>query len=469
MNWKPGSSTKSKKKWSFDDWKSTFKISERELVNPKLSYWEKSDLYKLILRDLRKYVTDNNMENYINMNDHEFEASIEKIFPKYMLYDTYNINYTPTKDIEFEDTDEQNEWLFKFLMDKSTGYYTKTVTQNNTFNSFIYSSEIIRKLLQMYTQENPEGPGDGDGEDKDGNGQSGMEKMLSKMLGSGSGNQQLDQAMEEAQNKADERINDNKEMGEGTGELGCDKSLGDFSLGEMANFMDYTDALENIAISEQMVSNFVKTTLKLSQSYFSTRYTETQVEVLEADILDDMEGLENLVPGLRALGLEDLVTHERKYHMKFDVYVDCSGSMDTSMIDYSYRSKRSAENKQLLGIDLAKVTALKLRNLGFVDDVYPFEGRVYDKLKTNMDIALMQARGGTNINRVVEHVAKIGKPSVVITDMHDSISVYDSNVYFIGILGAGFENFKQYETGKKYLENKQCVRYDSANQAFVIV
>jgi len=449
-------------KWDNWSWEDAFQVSERELVNPKLSRWDKSDLYDLlVVRDLRKHCADKNIQPYAAMSDVDFEAAVEKVFPKYMLYDTYNINHTPTENIKLANTDENNKWLFDFLMNKATGYYSKTVTQQNPFNSYVYSSEIMKQLFDIYQQENPQGPGDGDGEGKDGKGQSGMQKMLSKMQSNSKGNQKLDKAMDQAQQKADERIKDADDTGNATGDLGCDKSMGDFSLGELSEFMNYMEALDNIELPESVVTSFVKNTLKLSEAYFSTKYTESQVELLEADVIDDLSNIEYLFPQLRALGLDNIVTHERKYHMKFDLFVDISGSMSSQIYDVK-------GNGSIAGIDLAKITALKLKNMGHVEDVYPFQSRVEKKLTKKSDIALMKCTGGTDINEVIRTVQKTDRPSVVITDMQDSISIYDPNVFFVGILGATFENFRGQTIGKQYIENRQCIKYDNTNK-FVLV
>ncbi len=449
------------KKEKYSGFDEMFKVSERELINPKLSRWDKEDLYDLlVVRDLRKHCADNNIQPYNTMNDVDFVAAVEKVFPKYMLYDTYNINHTPTENIELANTDEDNKWLFDFLMNKATGYYTKTVTQQNAFNSYVYSSEIMKQLFMMYNQENPNGP-EGDGEGKDGKGQSGMQKMLSKMMGNKQGNNKLDQAMDKAQENADNRIKDTEDTGEQTGDLGCDKGMGEFKLGELAEFMNYMQALENIELSESVVASFVKNTLKLSESYFSTRYTESQVEFLEANVIEDLQNLEFLVPQLRALGLDNITTHERKYHMKFDLFIDISGSMSTRI----YSTKGDAG---IAGLDLAKITALKLKNMGHVEDVYPFESKVHKKLKDKLQIALMHTSGGTDINEVIRTVEKTQRPSVVITDMQDHISIYDNNVFFVGILGATFDSFRQDPIGRQYIENKQCIMYDSQNK-FVLV
>lgn len=443
-----------KDKWGWDD--DVFKVSERELINPKLSRWDKSDLYDLLKDDAMKFVKEKQLQPYANMPEEQFEEALEKIFPKYMLYDTFNINHTPTENIKMGSTDESNQWLFDFLMNKATGYYSKTVTQQNSFNSYIYSSEIVKQLLLLYQQQNPQGPDPKDGEGQNGKGQSGMQKMLSKMQGNQAGNQKLDQAMEQAQKNADDRIKDAEDTGNQTGDLGCDKGLGDFSLGEIQEFMNYIEALENIELPESIISSFVKNTLKLSEAYFSTKYTEQHVEFLEADVIDDLQNIEMLHPALRAVGLDDVITHERKYHMKFDLFIDVSGSMGSKIYDTNNNTA------SISGLDLAKITAIKMMNLGHVEDVYPFESRVHKKLTKKGDVALMRCTGGTDINAVIKQVEATGRPSVVITDMQDYISQYSPDVFFVGILGATFNEFRQNPIGKQYLGNQQCIKYDKA-------
>ncbi len=49
------------------------------------------------MKDLKTFVDEARMEPYCNYpHPGQFEEEIEKIFPKYMFYDTFNINYTPT-------------------------------------------------------------------------------------------------------------------------------------------------------------------------------------------------------------------------------------------------------------------------------------------------------------------------------------------------------------------------------------
>ncbi|UCD07281.1 MAG: hypothetical protein JSW41_05675, partial [Candidatus Aenigmatarchaeota archaeon] len=56
-----------------------------------------------------------------------------------------------------------------------------------------------------------------------------------------------------------------------------------------------------------------------------------------------------------------------------------------------------------------------------------------------------------------------------ITDLCDSINVYSPDVYFIGVGGARFSNFKNSSVGKQYLKSHQCVKYLEKDHTFVKV
>lgn len=447
--------------FSFDD---VFKVAERELINPKLSRWDKEDLHDLIMRDLKKFVLAANMEPYATaakQSDVAFENEIEKVFPKYLFYDTFNINYTPTDGIKMGNVDESNKWLFDFIVNKASDYYFKTCTQSSNFNSYVLTSEIAKQLLLLYQQQNPEGPKN-DGEGKNGKGKSGIQKML-EGNGSGSGQQpsekQLQDAMDKARENAEKEMEKGEDAGDTGGGLSAGKDLGQLSFGEINEFLNYQDAIRHIQLKSDLVSSFVKTTLNLSKTYFSSKYKEFEEELLEADEIDDIQGLENLMPQMKRIHLDDIITHARQYHMKFDVYVDISGSME----DKIYKGGRSYGSSSISGLDMAKITCLKLKQLGYVEDVYPFEGHVHPPMREALQIATMRTCGGTSIDRVIENVGKTGRPSVVITDMQDHISLYSDNVYFIGILGATFSQFRGEDAGKQYINNKQCVAYMNDN------
>lgn len=443
-----------------------FQVAERELINPKLSKWDKQDLHELLMKELKEFVDSAKMQPYCNFQGEEFEQEIEKVFPKYLFYDTFNINHTPTEGIKMGMVDESNKWLFDFLMTKASDYYFKAVTEGSNFNSYVLTTEIAKQLLLLYQQQNPEGPKD-DGEGDDGQGKSGIQKMLESMGGNKAGNNKLDQAMEQARKNAEQEIEKNEDTADATGGMEAGKDLGSLSFGEIQEFMDYTEAIKHIKLKSDLINNFVKTTLKLSKTYFSSKYKELEEEILEAEEIDDIQGMENVHPALKRVHLDDIVTHARQYHMKFDVYVDISGSMDSRIYQLGNR------NSNISGLDMAKITCLKLKSLGYVEDVYPFEGHVHPPMRDALAIATMNTCGGTSIDSVIRNVRKTGRPSVVITDMQDSIQEYDDNVYFIGILGAGFEQFRDTRyggtAGPQYLQNKQCVAYNDDNSFSYVV
>jgi hypothetical protein len=443
-------------------------VSERELINPKLSRWDKVDLHELLVKDLHEFVQKTKVAPFATMDSVQFEEEMDKIFPKYLFYDTYNVNYTPTEAMKMGKIDENNKWLFDFLMNNATDYYFKAVTQSSTFNSYVLTSEIAKQLLLLHQQQNPEQPedgegdGDGDGEG-DGNGGGGIKKTLQDMQNSGKGQKQLQEMMDKARQEAENRIEKAEESGEQGGGLDASKDLGSLGFGEIQEFLDYNDAVKHISLKSELINNFVRTTLNLSKTYFSSKYKEFEQELLEADEIDDLVGIENLHPALKRVHLDDIVTHERKYQMKFDVYIDISGSMSSNIYGYN---RQQREN--ISGLDMAKITALKLKQYGYVEDVYPFESQVHKVLKTPLEIATMKTCGGTDIDAVIQHIEKTGRPSVIITDMQDNISLFNDNAYFIGILGAHFEGFKNTEVGKNYIDRRQCVKYNNDN-TFAIV
>jgi hypothetical protein len=341
------------------------------------------------------------------------------------------------------------------LINKASDYYFKTVTSTSNFNSYVLTSEIAKQLLLLYKQENPDGPGNC-GENGP-SGKSGMQQMLEKMGGNKRGDQQVQDAMDKARENAEKEIEQKENAADTAGGLSAGKDLGSLSFGDIKEFMDYMEAIKHINLKSDLINNFVKTTLKLSKTYFSSKYKEFEEELLEAEEVDDLMGLENLAPQMKKVHLDDIVTHARQYHMKFDVYVDISGSMGSNI--YSYKSN----SPSISGLDMAKITCLKLKQLGYVDDVYPFESRLHPVLRDALSIATMHVTGGTDIDEVIRNIQKTGKPSVVITDMEDHISLYNDNVYFIGILGATFEQFKHQPAGQQYVRNRQCVKYDNSN------
>jgi hypothetical protein len=114
-------------------------------------------------------------------------------------------------------------------------------------------------------------------------------------------------------------------------------------------------------------------------------------------------------------------------------------------------------------IDLAKALAMQMKELGILGDLYEFEDRPKKIMNTDMSILMMAARGGTNIEYVIQNILKTGNNSVVLSDGESHVSNYTHKAFFIGI-GTDFHYFKSYEgAGQKFVQEAQCVHYDGKN------
>ena len=150
----------------------------------------------------------------------------------------------------------------------------------------------------------------------------------------------------------------------------------------------------------------------------------------------------------------DLSVTERRYIGKYDLYVDCSGSMSAGC---------GGDLGNVPRIDLAKSLAMQMKELGILGDLYEFEGSPKKIMNTDMSILMMAARGGTDIEKVIKNILQTGNNSVVLSDGESSVSSYTHKAFFIGI-GTDFHYFKSYAgPGQKFVEEGQCVHYDGKN------
>jgi hypothetical protein len=104
-----------------------------------------------------------------------------------------------------------------------------------------------------------------------------------------------------------------------------------------------------------------------------------------------------------------------------------------------------------------------MKELGILGDLYEFEDRPKKIMNTDMSILMMAARGGTNIEYVLQNILKTGNNSVVLSDGESHVTTYTHKAFFIGV-GTDFHYFKSYEgAGQKFVEEEQCVHYDGKN------
>ena len=381
-------------------------------------------------------MSDTTKEVY-NMDDFELEDVVKQKIPKHAFYDLYNMFFTPNSEMKIKSAPENLRWMEKLLFN-SNNPYVKAITENIPVYSYVASTEIIKALLGAGKELNDGGVGSCE-------------------------NQEIQNIVKEALNNAQEKMDQMESVSETCGAGKIDSEL---SFKDMTNISEYYSILQDVPLKDDLLRDFIKKTLKLSRSYFSSRYTEVEETILEVDQLEDLEGLENLISPLDQFNLEEVVTHERLYHTKINVYIDRSGSMAGW---HSYNGKKNTfvdSDGNLEDLGMAKLTALKLNTMGEVNEVRAFDTQVYEPLDVR-GMLFLETGGGTNINTVIKHIVSSGSPSLILTDMGDSISEYSPEVYFIGVGGADFRSFMNSEVGKQYIKNHQCVKYLENTHEFV--
>ncbi len=222
-------------------------------------------------------------------------------------------------------------------------------------------------------------------------------------------------------------------------------------IANLNNLDSIRRSLSSLNTSKDKILKAVQKILNGTTNYFSQKCITKDVELFEADQLLDISGIEYLHPFFMKSRLFDLSVVERKYIGKFDLYVDCSGSMSSGC---------GGDLDRVARIDLAKSLAMQMKELGILGDLYEFEDRPKKILTTDMSILMMAARGGTNIEYVLQNILKSGNNAVVLSDGESHVSTYTHKAFFIGV-GTDFHYFKNTAgAGQQFVEQNQCVHYN---------
>lgn len=279
-------------------------------------------------------------------------------------------------------------------------------------------------------------------------------KDMVDMLNSKKSQKELEQAFKQAE----EKLNKLRDVGVN---IDNDEEVPEEEKKEIIKNLNNLDSirlsLSRLNTSKDKILKAVEKILNGTTNYFSQKCITTDVELFEADQLLDINGIELLHPVFRNSRILDLSVTERKYIGKFDLYVDCSGSMSCGC---------GGDLGGVPRIDLAKSLAMQMKELGILGDLYEFEDRPKKIMNTDMSILMMAARGGTNIEHVLQNILKTGNNSVILSDGESYVSSYTHKAFFIGV-GTDFHYFKtDGGIGQKFVDEEQCVHYDGKN--FVI-
>jgi hypothetical protein len=196
----------------------------------------------------------------------------------------------------------------------------------------------------------------------------------------------------------------------------------------------------------------IKKLLDKSVSYFSAKKKTVTEDLFNSDNIAGLEDYIELHPKLRKLFIEDITIKETEAVGKIDIYIDTSGSMGSSC-------GSKIEDQHVSRIDFAKSFIIKMKEMDLLKDVYIFDTRVRKYKDDDFSIAVLEANGGTNIDKVVEKV-KIGENNaIIITDAEDRCSLYSHKAFFIGLEGCKFHHFEKHIL-QKYVDNSQAIVFD---------
>lgn len=399
-----------------------------------------------------------------------------------LINDVYSLYVN--KDVKRRPLGDSNEIRHKVL-DKVYDSLTKVVTADSP----LYTQMLTRELalaLQVVDddvkeqQDKQPGGGDGDSEglessmgDEDGDGDGdgegegeSQEGGSSQQAGSSSGSNRkslediVDKALEKATNNIEKaKSNTDEKIKNLEDQLGKE-AMKDL-MGNDPEFLEKIDQLRSrlkaVSINKSSIQKVMEKILNESQNYFSAKFKRVEESLFDCEECEDLFGLEFLHPIFKNAEIMNVGNETRIYKGKMDLYLDCSGSMD---------SNETFEGVDIRMIDLAKGIAMVLYRMGMIENLYFFDNYLY-KIENINEISILSfsKSGGTNFNKVIDMVNANGNNSVIITDGYDNCHKYSKQAFWIGIGGTQFEPYGE-SAFNNYRENKQCVAYDSRTSKF---
>lgn len=486
---------------------------KEDVVQPEISSWIEGDLMKgidSIFNGSKKDVPGMGSRKHYNQHVKELQANktgggIQ--LQDHMMRDIFKMYYNDEDEIKFDIKTDKLWW--HHMLSETDNYMMKIISRNSFSNSLIITQSIAENLVR-WSYKNPEeakkmmeqmqalnealqqeqenqqqedanggqgegeeggeqgeeqGEGDGNGEKEGKDGKEGKGKSTGKGPGTGSGDKRdkwdrptiekakansLNQKFKEIIKKGIEQAKDDiKKKDDILSLLGAeDSDVKD--LDQLNDYMEIKEQIGNVKLNKKDIERFIKTSiknLKTSLAGKATKYTE---ELIDADEFFDIPDPECIA--IHAL-LEDAEVFAERFSMKFDAYVDCSGSMSSGL----------GGSDQLSRMALAKILLYKMCNMNLIGDIYRFEGSV-DKRKINkQSIFRLSAGGGTCIDSVVRYVEKTQRPSLVISDGDDCVSGHNPLCYMLCLASpvqfSGSSKKSGRRTGAQYVDRKQVTLY----------
>jgi hypothetical protein len=394
--------------------------------------------------------------------------------PDFMPRDIFKMYYN--KNVKYK-MGKENYW-WKNLLGSLDNYMMKISTNDSYMNSAILTKHMAKALMEMMEkdpdwkdkmdklnqqlkdqadkskQDGQPQPGEGGGEGQQGeqDGAKGQDQKESGKGGSGAGSGQpkmqdaidslngLKQGLDKALSDAQKEMADAQDKVNQMGGLDPHKSMEDL---DMVNML--LESCGSNSLSVRAISKFVKKTIKGFKSALTGDVAQFEESLFDSEDISDIVDME-LMP-FDAL-LEDVNVKTSKASIKFDLYIDASGSMGSEV--------GMGNGQNINRMTLAKILAYQMNRFNILNDVYTFTSRPVKRKKE--DILKFTASGGTKIDECILNVKETKIPSVILSDGDDTVNEYDERCYFLCIA-----NGIQYLTdeSKKYCDKSKMVLYNN--------
>jgi len=359
-----------------------------EIIKPELPFEVRSELVNHFRTEA------NQIEQY---ND----------IPDFIIGDIFNSYNTPYEEMKYE-LDDTQYWWYDMLQGLNS-YLLKTVTQNKGGYSFIalkHAMKLLAKIIQEEQNESDPTSLDGSGKNPS---QSQQNRINDKIK---DGMQQL---MEDT-SKEIQKVQDIEEM---IGDGGGAASKGPSELKELENKADY---LKNVILNKKSVSRFITKSIKGFKRGFGVKTIVTEEDLFDSSNIEEILDEHYL---FNEFLFADIAVRDTTAQMTaFDLYIDISGSMSSSI--------QLKDGALVQRLKLAVSLALKMNQMKCLGQIYKFNTLIFPI--ENEDLWKLHTSGGTHIENVMQMIKKTGRPSVILTDGEDTFWTYSENAFLMSII-----------------------------------
>lgn len=450
-----------------------------DLIHPEMYYMDEKRVKQMVekyishpdnVKDLLASIAKGTVTtDLVSKTKTKMEELYGKCFAKHMVSDIFKLFYHQVDELDFEERQDSNKGRYKML-EQANNPVAKIMTQQSHLKSSIFTRNVVSYFLaQMAYQELQEPPpppsgGKGKGKDKgkpsagDGKGNPDQneidktEEMAGKLPSNNKGLQQMmDKAMDQCK-KIDQAMSDEEQKD-------VFDNSDQFSFGRTGDVLKEIEAsLSQVKLSMHSLKDNIKKIMNYSANRLSMTEKTTWENILDSDNIGGLEDFVNLHPRLRRFTIEDVMIKDIEKSGKVSVYLDISGSMQSSC------GVSDVHGKVISKLDFSKAFIVKLLEMNMLHKLFLYNTKVHSRPVSRISIATIGADGGTNTDVVLRHMKDRPEKAIIITDAEDSVGQYDERALFIGTRGANFRGFTHL---KDYVDNKQIIEFDGTRVRMV--